>query len=118
MNGVSRQLPASRDDGVTEYGLLDSEDQEVFDSPDGDPRKRGTVTAAVGLGVSGWNIRPTPPPADHPYAKDALVVAVPTTDLRIVGDIGSGLAHLYEEDRARRDAEDALRDFDPRRMRP
>lgn len=99
-------------------GALDDAYVEVLDSPDGDPLKRGRITAAQPLVLAARDLHPVPPPPDHPYARAALVVAVPTTDLLLVDDLDRGLAALYEDDRARRDARDARAEYDPRRLRP
>lgn len=50
--------------------------EEVIESPDGDPAKRGTIRSARGMGFQ--RVRPEPPPRDHPAA---LLVPKP-------GDLG------------------------------
>lgn len=80
-----------------EVGLLPEDEREVIETPDGDPRKRGTVVAVAPIRSTEMAL--TPAPAEHPARASELVIARPS-DLLVARDLGP------------------LGAFDPRRLRP
>lgn len=88
-------------------------DPEVVVSPDGDPARTGTIRAAVSLSPDRF-FGPldvlAPTPADDTESR--LLVAERHHDLIVAQSVDGGLAGLYEDERARRAARDALLDVE------
>lgn len=74
-------------------GQHDEADQEIIDAPNGDPRLRGTITAAVPIKLHFRQDSPALPPVGHPAWDDVLAVPTPGrgSDLLIASDLDDAL---------------------------
>lgn len=90
-----------------EVGFLPEDEQEVLDSPDGDPAKRGTITVATPI-LRGDAL---PPSIENETREPSrLLVAQRHQELHVASSLEAGLADLYEDDRRTREAAEALLD--------
>lgn len=71
---------------------------EIIESPDGDPSKRGTITAAHTIQLSAKDVAVADSPYDgHERAELGLLVATPTRSIVIADKMGKALRDALRE---------------------